>query len=45
MVERAARETSEVGYCLPGELGDVRVGELIFGGAALLAAAVFGLAA
>ncbi len=44
MVERAVGEPGEVGGRLPGELGDVSAGELVFGGAAGLSAAVFGLA-
>jgi hypothetical protein len=45
MVERAVGETGEVGYRLSGELGDVSACELVFGGAAGLAAAALGLAA
>ena len=45
MVERAVGEAGEVGDRLVGERGDVRAGELVLGGAAVLAAAVFGLAA
>ena len=45
MIERAVRQAGEVGDRLPGERGDVRAGELIFGGAAGLAAAALGLAA
>jgi hypothetical protein len=38
MVERAVRQTGEVGDGVPGELGDVSAGEMVFGGAAGLAA-------
>jgi hypothetical protein len=45
MVERTVREAGEVGYRLVCERCDVSAGELVFGGAAVLAAAAFGLAA
>ena len=45
MVERGVGQAGEVGDCLVGELGDVSAGELLFGGSALLAAAVLGFAA
>jgi hypothetical protein len=45
VVKRAVGEAGEVGDGLLGELGDVRAGEIIGGGAALLAAAAFDLAA
>jgi hypothetical protein len=45
MVERVVGEAGEVGDRLSGELGDVSAGELVFGGAAGLAAAALGLAA
>jgi hypothetical protein len=45
MIERAVREAGQVRDRVVGELGDVSAGELVFGGAALLAAAVFGFAA
>jgi hypothetical protein len=45
MVERLIGETGEVGDCLAGEVGDVSAGEVVFGRAAGLAAAAFGLAA
>ena len=45
LVERAVRERGEVGDRLPGELGGVSAGELVFGGSALLAAVALGLAA
>ena len=45
MVERAVRETGEVGDGLLGELGDVSAGELVFGRATGLSAAAFGFAA
>jgi len=45
VVERTVGQAGEVGDRLAGELGDVSAGELLGGGAALLTAAVFGLAA
>lgn len=45
MVERAVREAVELLDRLVKELGDVRACELLFGGPALLAAAVLGLTA
>jgi hypothetical protein len=45
VVQRAVGEHVELVDCLMGELGDVRAGELLLGRAALLAAAVLGLAA
>jgi hypothetical protein len=45
VVERAVREAVEIGERVVGELGDVGAGELVFGRAALLAAAVLGFAA
>ena len=45
MVERAVRETREIGDRLLGELGDVSAGELVFGRATGLSAAAFGFAA
>jgi hypothetical protein len=45
VIERAVREAGEVGYCSACDLGDVSAGELLVGGAALLSAAAFGLAA
>ena len=45
MVERAVGEVGEVGSRLACELGDVSTGQLVFAGAALLSAAVLGLAA
>jgi hypothetical protein len=45
MVERAVGQASEIGGCFSRECCDVSAGELLFGGAALLATAAFGLAA
>jgi hypothetical protein len=45
MIERAVGLAGEVGKRLPCEGCDVSAGELVIGGAALLAAAAFGLAA
>jgi hypothetical protein len=45
LVERAVGEAGEVGDRLAGQPGDVSAGELVFGGAAGLSAAAFGLVA
>jgi len=45
VLERAVGEPVELVDRLIGELGEVRAGELLLGGAASLAAAVLGLAA
>ena len=45
VVERAVGEAVELVDRLMGELGDMRAGELLLGGAAVLAAAVLGFAA
>jgi hypothetical protein len=45
MVERAVGKAGEVAYRLACERGHVSAGELLVGGAALLAAAEFGFAA
>jgi hypothetical protein len=44
MVERAVGEPGEIRDRLACELGDVSAGELVLGGSASLAAAVFGFA-
>ena len=44
MVERAVGEAGEIRDRLACELGDVSAGELVLGGSASLAAAVFGFA-
>jgi hypothetical protein len=45
MVQRAVGEAGEIGCGVPGELGNVRAREVIFGGSASFAAAAFDLAA
>jgi len=45
MVESAVGEPGEILGGVPGELGGVRAGEILFGGSAPLSAAAFGLAA
>ena len=45
MVERAVGEAGEIGDRLVCELREVGAGELVLGGSASLAAAVFGFAA
>lgn len=45
MVERAVGEAGKIGDRFPCECCQVSAGELVLGGTALLAAAVFGFAA
>jgi hypothetical protein len=45
MVQCPVGNAGEIGDRLSGELGDMRAGEVILGGAAVLSAAAFGLAA
>jgi hypothetical protein len=45
VIKRAVGEAGKIGNRVPCECCDVSVSELVFGGAALLAAAVFRLAA
>jgi len=45
VVKRSVGQAGEIGDCFSRELGDVGAGELLVGGAALLSAALFGLAA
>jgi hypothetical protein len=45
MVQRRVGEPGEIGDRVSGEVGDVRAGEVLFGGSALLSAAAFALAA
>jgi hypothetical protein len=45
VVQRAVGDAIELVDRLAGEMGEVRAGELLFGGSAMLTATVLGLAA